>query len=165
MIKPVRQEQLYVGLNKAVSKLPTLTSSRVDDHLNPLDEHREKISARVLLAEDNAVHQKIAMLMLQKMGCCVDAVSNGHEAIEAFGRLAYDVVLMDCQMPEMDGYAATEWIRNQEVANGKHVAIIAMVANAVAGDRERCIEAGMDDEVTKPLQFDQLFEVLKSWVS
>lgn len=164
LTKPVRQAQWYRCLEAAVSDIPPLSAPGLDDP-NPSDEHREKIPARVLLAEDNAVNQKVAMQMLKKMGCRVDAVANGREAIEALEQIAYDLVLMDCMMPEMDGYTATERIRDQEAATDEHVIIIAMTANAMTGDRERCIEAGMDDYVSKPVQFPQLFEVLKKWAS
>jgi CheY-like chemotaxis protein len=105
------------------------------------------------------------MQMLKKIGCRVDAVANGREAIAALERIAYDLILMDCQMPEMDGYTATKRIRAREAATDQHVTIIAMTANAMTGDRERCIEAGMDDYLSKPVQFVQLFEILKNWSS
>jgi CheY-like chemotaxis protein len=111
------------------------------------------------------VNQKVAMQMLKKIGCRVDAVANGREAIAALERIAYDLILMDCQMPEMDGYTAAKRIRAREAATDQHVTIIAMTANAMTGDRERCIEAGMDDYLSKPVQFVQLFEILKNWSS
>ncbi len=119
----------------------------------------------MLLAEDSTVNQKVAVQLLKKMGCRVDAVANGHEAVEALEHIAYDLVLMDCQMPEMDGFTATARIRDKEAASGGHIPIIAMTGNVMTGDRERCIEAGMDDYVSKPVQYAQLFEVLKKWAS
>ncbi len=164
LTKPVRQAQLYRCLETVMTEMPALPETVFEDP-NASDEPQEKIPARVLIAEDNAVNQKVAIQMLKKMGCRVDAVANGREAIEALEQIAYDLVLMDGQMPEMDGYTATARIRDKEAATHEHVTIIAMTANAMAGDRERCIETGMDDYVSKPVQFAHLFEILKKWTS
>jgi two-component system sensor histidine kinase/response regulator len=164
LTKPVRRAQLYRCLKKAIPEKLPLPAPVFKDPISS-DIHQGSIRARVLLAEDNVVNQKVAMQMLKRMGCRVDAVANGREVIEALERIAYDLILMDCQMPEMDGYTATEQIRHQEAATDKHVTIIAMTANAMTGDRERCIEAGMDDYVSKPVQFAQLFEILTKWLS
>jgi len=118
------------------------------------------VPKKVLLAEDNPVNQKLAMRVLEKMGHRVTVVPNGREALETIMKAAYDVVLMDVQMPEMDGLTATAEIRRAEKETGRHVPIIAMTANAMQGDRERCLEVGMDDYLPKPIRFQDLADVL-----
>jgi PAS domain S-box-containing protein len=118
----------------------------------------------ILLAEDNPVNQMLAIEQCKRLGYFVDAVSSGREALDAFGRKRYDLVLMDCQMPEMDGYeAAREW-RRLEQKNGERVPIIAMTANALEGDREACIAAGMDDYLPKPVTLHDLKTRLERWI-
>ncbi|MBI3557652.1 MAG: response regulator [Deltaproteobacteria bacterium] len=124
----------------------------------------ERKSVLVLLAEDNTINQKIAMKMLEKLGYRADCVGNGLEVLDAIARIKYDVILMDCQMPEMDGYEATMRLREREATAGGHLPTIAMTANAMAGDREKCLEAGMDDYVTKPIEGTQLDEILQKWL-
>ncbi len=115
---------------------------------------------RILLAEDNVVNQKVATRILSKIGYRADVVSNGFEALEAVKTTPYDVVLMDVQMPEMDGEQATLRIR-REVAPDKQPWIVAMTANAMSGDRERYQEAGMNDYVPKPIRVERLIEILQ----
>ena len=119
---------------------------------------------RVLVVEDNLVNQRVALLMLTKQGCQVDLANNGREAVETCARLDYDIVFMDCQMPEMDGYAATAAIRAREHQSGGHVPIVAMTANAMQGDREQCLNVGMDDYLSKPIRAESLAAILKQWV-
>ena len=120
------------------------------------------VNARVLVVEDNVFNQKVATEMLRKLGCRVDMAGNGKEAVDMVQTFPYDLVLMDCQMPEMDGYEATAEIRRTEGAE-RRIPIIAMTANAMQGDRERCLEAGMDDYVSKPVRMEYLTEVLSQY--
>jgi two-component system sensor histidine kinase/response regulator len=119
-------------------------------------------SCRVLVAEDNAVNQKVALLQLRRLGCRADAVASGVEALAAVARLPYDVILMDCQMPEMDGFEATRLIRGS-VSPSNRIPIIALTANAIDGDRERCLDAGMNDYLSKPFTLEGLATVLRRW--
>jgi len=142
---------------------------------NPVALARESISCvaiveaektRILAAEDNAVNQIVILAQLRKLGYAAEAVSNGREVLEALERIPYDVVLMDCQMPELDGYETTRAIRRRERDLERPcpwpapVRIIALTASAMVGDREKCLDAGMDDYLGKPLRLDKLKAVL-----
>ena len=130
----------------------------------PLDDPRPPERPRVLLVEDNAVNQKVSRLMMERRGYVVDVAADGREAVEATAQRPYAAVLMDCQMPRLDGYAATREIRARDAMRVR-VPIIAMTANAGAGARERCLSAGMDDYVSKPVTADALDAVLRRWIS
>ncbi|MFK5957080.1 MAG: response regulator [Planctomycetota bacterium] len=117
----------------------------------------------ILLAEDNLVNQKVAAKHLEKLGCTVEIANNGAEAVQMNQNGNYDLIFMDCQMPEIDGYRATEIIRAAET-KGTHLPIIAMTANAMAGDRELCLEAGMDDYIAKPFTMEDITNVFHSWL-
>jgi CheY-like chemotaxis protein len=118
---------------------------------------------RVLVAEDNFVNQKVIRRTLEKWGVEVQIANNGREVLEWLSREPFHLVLMDCQMPEMDGYEATRRIRAYEQPRGLHMPIIALTANALEGDREKCLECGMDDYLTKPVNPDLLWEKLVQW--
>jgi CheY-like chemotaxis protein len=157
--KPVRQSQLYdtlVGVLAAQRPARTSTAP-ARAAIDPGMATRHPL--RILVAEDNAVNQKLALRILQQMGYRADLASNGIEAIESVERQVYDVVLMDVQMPEMDGLEASRRITAQWPADARP-RIVAMTANAMAGDREMCLAAGMDDYITKPIRVEQLVEAL-----
>src|SRR5215210_5997293 len=168
LTKPVRQSQLHDTL---AMMLGTPTETQVDPsreglgpapHATPAAEiHASR--GHVLLAEDYPVNQMVAIRMLERSGYQVDAVKNGREAVEALAHTSYAAILMDVQMPEMDGYEATAEIRRRE-ESGRHTPIIAMTADAMQGDRERALEAGMDDYIAKPVQREELDAVLERWV-
>ncbi|MBP6564622.1 MAG: response regulator, partial [Burkholderiales bacterium] len=158
LAKPVRQSQLFdtlIGLVAHVEAPREPAPAR--PQIDPAMAARHPL--RILLAEDNVVNQKLAMRLLQQMGYRADLASNGIEAVESVERQAYDVVLMDVQMPEMDGLEATRRITARWRPE-ERPRIVAMTANAMQGDREMCLEAGMDDYLTKPIRVDRLVEAL-----
>ena len=124
---------------------------------------RASMPLNILLAEDNIVNQRVAVSILEKRGHVVQPVNNGKEALAALACEHFDLVLMDVQMPEMDGLEATAAIREMEQQSGRHIPIIAMTAHAMKGDRERCLDAGMDDYLAKPVDAKALMEVLQRW--
>jgi PAS domain S-box-containing protein len=156
---------------RAAQEMPAVIDAWPGDSAHParqalLEQERQaaQLRPRVLLAEDNVVNQKIALRLLEKAGMQVDVVVNGREAIAAVERAAYDLILMDCQMPEMDGFEATAEIRRRERGN-RHLPICALTANAMAGDRERCLAAGMDDYISKPIGLQQLQEAIQRLIA
>ncbi|MFL6208777.1 MAG: response regulator [Pyrinomonadaceae bacterium] len=167
LTKPVRQSQLFDCLTDVISRATGTPESAVADAHAPtklltkhtLTETKMTANKLILLAEDNIVNQKVAVRQLQKLGYRADAVANGREALEALSRIAYDLVLMDCQMPELDGYEATAEIRRRE-GSTRHTPIVAMTAHALEGEREKCIAAGMDDYISKPVKPEELGAVL-----
>jgi two-component system, sensor histidine kinase and response regulator len=156
LMKPIKQSELFDAI---------MTSLGVSHRR----EEKEPVAAplppsrtlRILLAEDNAVNQKFVVHILQKRGHNLRVVSNGREALAALEEGGFDLVLMDVQMPEMGGFEATAEIRRRERLSGEHLPVIAMTAHAMKGDRERCLEAGMDDYISKPIQASRLFELIE----
>ncbi|MBI3806657.1 MAG: response regulator [Nitrospirae bacterium] len=206
LTKPVHERQLYECLLAVLAPpVPATPAPLITRH--SLAERKTQVTPKILLAEDNVINQKVAVRMLEKLGYRVDVAANGHEALEALGRIAYAAVLMDCQMPELDGFAATAEIRRREASDemgttcevqneirktcdaldvncetpdeiqttlhasrftsdapSRRIPIIAMTANAMPEDRARCLAAGMDDYMSKPVQSKVLAEVLAHWV-
>ncbi len=157
MLKPVKQSEVFDAIVLA------LGVTDADDHEEHAAGALESLAfdgLRVLLAEDNAVNQKLAVGVLEKLGCDVTVAEDGRQAVAAWETQAFDVVLMDVQMPEMDGLEATRTIRLHEQDSDRHTLIIAMTAHAMTGDRERCLASGMDDYLSKPVRFRELSEKL-----
>ena len=189
LTKPVRERQLHDCLVAVITQRPVASGMPAARESSPLitrhslAEITAKLDLRILLAEDNIINQKVAVRLFQRLGYRIDVVANGRAAVEAVSRIRYDVVFMDCQMPDMDGFEATQVIRQREAflagpaspapqglrlrreasderCDTSHVPIIAMTANAMQGDRERCLAAGMDDYLSKPISVDALAGVL-----
>ena len=165
LVKPVKQSHLYTALVNVVNNEPEPEQAQQQyqvkaQDLPPLPK------LRILIAEDNRVNQKVALGLLQRIGCTADVVANGFEVLAALQRIQYDVVFMDCQMPEMDGYEATQAIRQLEKDGSKKctwkvpIHIVAMTANAMQGDREKCLAVGMNDYVSKPVRVSELHAAL-----
>jgi signal transduction histidine kinase/CheY-like chemotaxis protein len=166
LVKPARQSQLMNALATAwVKRSRTGAAPPVVDQYRrgtTLADRFAGSGIRVLIAEDNVVNQKVAVLMLHKLGLRADVAGNGLEVVQMSAMAPYDLILMDCQMPEMDGYEAAREIRRREGA-GRHVNIVAMTAEAMAGARDRCLESGMDDYLPKPVRMEDLCAVLQKW--
>ncbi len=160
LLKPVKQQMLKEVLMSVISQTETAPAPLVTRH--QISEQKRQ-NLRILLAEDNPINQKLAVTLLQKAGYSVDAVESGTHAVEKAREGGYNIILMDVQMSEMDGLEATGLIRAWEREHGGHTPIIAMTAHALSGDRERCIEAGMDDYLSKPLQPKVFFSMLERW--
>jgi CheY-like chemotaxis protein len=169
LTKPASQSKLYDTLLTVCAQSSVEPAVLPDNPVPPCNIN-VRFEGKVLLAEDNLINQKVAKMMLQGFGLSVDVVSNGLQALEALSKNTYTLVLMDCQMPEMDGYDATRKIREYDAfsfpGNGKtHIPIIALTAHAMKGDRELCIAAGMDDYLPKPFNREQLAKALECWLS
>jgi two-component system sensor histidine kinase/response regulator len=168
LTKPIKQSELYDTIAMVMGAPEDETTTVERDTLfitrHSLREAEAQPRARVLVAEDNVVNQKVAVRMLEKLGYRTDVAANGLEAVAALSHIPYAAVLMDVQMPEMDGYEATAEIREREDA-ARHTPVIAMTANAMQGDREKALMAGMDDYISKPVKAQELDNVLKRWIS
>ncbi len=164
LTKPVRQSVLFDCLSTVAGFRDQGTEGNMVTR-HDFSRERKKIEGRVLLVEDNSVNQQVTLGMLEAIGCQADAVGDGVEALEAIARERYDLVLMDCQMPVMDGYEATRVLRDRERASGEgHLPVVALTANALPGDSNRCLNAGMDDYLSKPFTIQKLHGVAAKWI-
>jgi CheY-like chemotaxis protein len=176
LVKPVHQSLLYSVVTRIINGQPAFEpvekpmAGYSADEIWPVDGALEalfpaKKVMKVLLAEDNLANQRLATIQLKKIGYEVDSVGTGTLAVKSvtLDPDLYQLVLMDCQMPEMDGFAATRLIREAEQQSGRHIPIVAMTANAMQGDREACVAAGMDDYMSKPIRLDDLKKVIERW--
>jgi CheY-like chemotaxis protein len=182
LTKPVKRAKLYEAITAlasygskvlsrkepqsagalAATRSMTSNGQSVARPARPMEELRGKI--RILVAEDNAVNQKVALVQLRKLGFSAEVVGNGLEAIAALRRVPYQIILMDGQMPLMDGYVATAEIRRCQEAGTQRPIIIAMTAHALEGDREKCLSAGMDDYLSKPVKVEELEATMVKWM-
>ena len=162
--KPVKQSELLDAIMTTLGTSPvTDEHGKLATRLSRLDPEAPEVPSsrlRILLAEDNPVNQTLATILLEKQGHTVVVAGNGKEALAAWEQQAFDLILMDVQMPEMDGFETTACIREREKGTGRHIPIIALTAHAITGDREHCLEAGMDGYVSKPIQAEQLFQAI-----
>jgi CheY-like chemotaxis protein len=157
LMKPVKQSELFDSIVRTLG-VTTPEDETAFDYDEPMDDRLGKL--KILLAEDNVINQKLAVGVLTRFGHQVTIANNGEEALQLLEQGSFDLVMMDVQMPVMDGFAATEAIREREAGTGQHMPIIAMTAHAMKGDRERCLEVGMDEYVAKPIRITVLREKL-----
>jgi two-component system, sensor histidine kinase and response regulator len=165
LLKPIRQSELreavarVLGAREQDGAIPLVTRFSLQDAREP------DVYLRVLLVEDNLVNQRLAVRLLEKRGHRVAVAGTGREALLALEKDSYDLVLMDVQMPEMDGLEATAAIRQKEKGTGLHQAVVALTAHAMKGDREKCLAVGMDGYLTKPIRPQELDQLLQTYVA
>jgi two-component system sensor histidine kinase/response regulator len=157
LTKPFKPAELLALIRRTLHAGKT---SEAAAHVVPAEPAYRPVPLRILLAEDNAINRKVALAMLGQMGHQVISAANGVEVVASYHSAEFDLVFMDVQMPEMDGLEATSRIRHQEQATGTHIPIVAITANAMSGDREECIRAGMDDYISKPISRKDLEAVI-----
>jgi len=167
LTKPVKQSQLFMSISSAIrhgNAMPAdpQAAATILEQLEP--QLPPVAPAKVLVAEDNAINQKLTVAQLRRLGLDAEVVKSGQEAIDAVKKRDYGLVLMDCQMPGMDGFEATRKIRASEVGTRRHTTIVAITANALEGDRELCVGAGMDDYLSKPIQLEALRALVNRWM-
>jgi CheY-like chemotaxis protein len=158
LVKPVSQAELLQSVLRILSKNPHSVAASLPAIFHEAAPENRRL--RILVAEDNHINQRLAVSVLQKMGHDVTTVETGTAALRVLEERSFDLVLMDVQMPEMDGLEASAAIRAWEQTNGQHIPIIAMTAHAMTGDRERCLDAGMDDYVSKPISKQELIRAI-----
>jgi two-component system, sensor histidine kinase and response regulator len=162
LVKPIRQSELLSAicqlLDKTAQEEPAILVTR-----HTLREEKNRV--RILLVEDNAINQTLAVRLLEKRGYSVSVAADGQAGVEAFDAGGFELVLMDIQMPRMDGFEATAAIREKEKGTGGHIPIVAMTAHALVGDQERCLAAGMDGYITKPIRTVELFNIIEKMLA
>jgi CheY-like chemotaxis protein len=169
LTKPLEQSRLYNAISHVLTQ-DIVNNSEQSTERDPREQRiQEQRSVNleetlILIAEDNPVNQKVATLQLKQLGLKCVAVPNGKIALEEYERGCYSLIIMDCQMPEMDGFQATQAIRERERESGTHIPIVGLTAYAMEGDRERCIAMGMDDYLSKPSTFEKLAAAMKQWL-
>ncbi len=163
LLKPIRQSDLLHAIVKVLRDPSGKAEQRSLVTRHSIRESKRRL--RILLAEDNVVNQKLATRLLEKMGHSVSVAEDGKKALETMAQGIFDLVMMDVQMPVMDGFEATRIIRNQELGTGTHVPIVAMTAHAMKGDREECLQSGMDGYVSKPIDTQELYETIDNLFS
>jgi signal transduction histidine kinase/CheY-like chemotaxis protein len=166
LLKPIRQAELRTAIAQALGARQHEGENPVITRFSIRNAQQPSTSLRVLVAEDNAVNQRLVVRLLEKRGHRIEVAANGREALAALRKASFDLVLMDVQMPEMDGFEATAAVRAREKSEGAqtHQPIIALTAHAMKGDREKCLVAGMDGYLTKPIRVEELDELLKSYM-
>lgn len=164
LIRPIKQSQLFDCIANLMERTEHLNGEGKDVTESIESVVEIKDTRLILVVEDNPVNQKVALLQLRDLGLAAHAVGNGIEALAATETAKYSLILMDCQMPEMDGYETTRHLRKREARNGTRTPIIAMTAHAMKGDREQCLAAGMDDYISKPVNQDKLKSLLDRWM-
>jgi CheY-like chemotaxis protein len=160
LTKPVSQSELREAIFMLLDRKPAELAAGGLITRHVIHEKSAASTLKILVAEDNPVNQKLAVRMLEKRGHAVTLARNGREAVEALELEAFDLVLMDIQMPEMDGFEATAAIRQRERRTGRHQPIVAMTAHAMKGDDQRCVDAGMDGYLAKPIRGEELYALL-----
>lgn len=161
--KPLRHDKIYNSIVKVLNKKPEQIEPISSIPLSLVNKLKMK-NSNILVAEDNSINQLVILRILNKLGYYADTATNGFEVLQMIQKKSYDLILMDCQMPEMDGYSTSEAIRVLEKTHSEHTTIIAMTAYALKGDREKCITAGMDDYIAKPININEVAEKLAQWL-
>ena len=171
LVKPIKACELKQSILQALCiAVPEDERTKIDTEppsgppAEPAPAQQASLASRILLAEDNLVNQRVVLRILQKAGFATTAVENGRQVLELLERETFDLVLMDVQMPQMDGFETAQAIRQREAGTGRHLPIVALTAHAMKGDRERCLQAGMDDYLTKPIQSQELLRIVRSIV-
>jgi CheY-like chemotaxis protein len=162
LVKPITPSALFEVCGRVLGLSVSPTTRTTEREEASLDHRARLRGAKILLVEDNAINREIALTVLRSAGIVVSVAYDGQEALEMLGQERFDGVLMDCQMPVMDGYAATRALRQQP--QWRDLPVIAMTANALVGDRDKVLAAGMNDHIAKPIKVDQMFATLARWV-